>query len=68
MKIKQLAKILDKDEEELLLWLYELPEEFSFKINRDEIEFEHHKEISKHIDFLEESFAKWEESHKNRKK
>ncbi len=62
LKIKQLASILDLNEKDLLVWLYELPETFSFKINDDKIEFEHSSEMSKHIDILLNSFIEWEDT------
>ncbi len=59
LKLDQLGKVLKMHEDELLLWLYELPEDMGFVINDDMIDFDRDK-IQDEIDKLIEQYDKFD--------
>ncbi|MCY3413179.1 MAG: hypothetical protein INQ03_16185 [Candidatus Heimdallarchaeota archaeon] len=61
LQLVQLATLMKKEQTELLEWLYELPEDFGFMINGDQIEFIHEIMDDK-IDSLLHQFELAEES------
>ncbi|MCY3414344.1 MAG: hypothetical protein INQ03_22045 [Candidatus Heimdallarchaeota archaeon] len=60
LEIEQLAALLEFDENALLLWLINLPDNFGFKIIKNEIQF-NQDDIEDHIDDLMDSYYKLEE-------
>ncbi len=61
LAISELAQLFDMDRVNLLNWLYDLPEEFGFKIEQDVIKFSI-EDIDLHIDALMSSFEKMEDT------
>ncbi|MHA2253402.1 MAG: cell envelope integrity protein TolA [Candidatus Kariarchaeaceae archaeon] len=59
LKMEQLSTMLQMEENDLLMWLYNLPEEFGFIINEDIVEFDV-VDIDASIDALITSFEQME--------
>ncbi|MHA2252942.1 MAG: ABC transporter substrate-binding protein [Candidatus Kariarchaeaceae archaeon] len=62
LKLSQLSDMLEMKEKDLMKWLYDLPDDFGFKINQDIVEFDV-VDIDASIDSLIKSFEGMEGNH-----